>query len=154
MGCLTFRVQACTAGVSLSVTLSRELDAGPMGFGFAARSDIRRGSGWSSVLSQVPGRRAVGFASGAEALHALRQRSFQPQVRSQASGSLLSTKWRTHGYSTSSGVAPGCHGASVALEVQMPERVLFTLRLWIGQVSLTGRHAAPRTSPANIRTVS
>ena len=33
-------------------------------------------------------------------------------------------------------------------------RVPFALRLWIGQVSLTGRHAAPRTSPANILTLS
>ena len=36
----------------------------------------------------------------------------------------------------------------------MPDGCLFTLRLWIGQVSLTGRHAAPRTSPYTPRTLS
>ena len=88
------------------------------------------------------------------ALHALRRRSFQPEVRSQASGSLPSTKWRTRGCSTFILVAPRCHGRSVALEVQMLERVLSTLAPVDRTLPLAGRHAGPRTSPANSRTLS
>lgn len=116
--------------------------------------DIPRGSGWSMVPSNVLGRCAVGFTSAADALHALRQRSIQPEVSSQASGSLPSTGWTTHGCSIFNVAAPGCNGRSVALEVQVPDRVLFVLRLWIGQLPLAGWHAGPRTSPANSRILS
>ena len=111
---------------------------------------VQRGSGWSSVRSNVPGRCAVGFTSGADALHALRQRSIQPEVSSQASGSLPSTGWTTHGCSIFNVAAPGCNGRSVALEVQVPDRVLFVLRLWIGHcLWQDGTRALERALPTS-----
>ena len=102
--------------MSLSVALSLEWRPARWDLGLLPLT-FWRGSRNYTGLNNDLGRRAVGFTTGADALHACACESTQPQVCGQAIAGQPVSNGSPVSFCCCKLAAPGCDGRSVALEV-------------------------------------
>ena len=110
--------------MSLSVTRVRPLDAGPMGCGRGAREQSGEEADSAHALTKTWVAAPSGSSLVPFAPNAICQRTTQPEVHGQVIAGQVVSNGKRVSFRCCKLVAPGCHGASVVMELQMADTAL------------------------------